>query len=141
MDEHLGMYILLIIIIILLLKKGESMLSGRNEGIKLYTSGATMRQLGQKFSSTNQGHHKLIVHELESGKASPMIITAQSGMVNPDLGGFMATNDQHLYTSGANMRMLGQQFSSTNQAPAVSIHSLDEPGYKPLELSGALVGL
>jgi len=138
--EHLGLYILLLIVIIILLKRGEAMLNSKKEGIKLYTSGATMRQLGQRFSSTNQGHHKVIVHELESGKSAPLILTTQNNIVDPDLAGFMATNDQHLYASGANMRILNQQFSSTNQAPSVSIQSIDEPDFTPLELSAALIG-
>jgi len=138
--EHLGLYILLLIVIIILLKRGEAMLNSKKQGIKLYTSGATMRQIGQKFSSANQGHHKVILHELESGKAAPLILTTQNNIVDPDLAGFMATNDQHLYTSGADMRMMGQVFSSTNQGAAVTIHSLDEPDFTPLELEGALVG-
>jgi hypothetical protein len=141
-EQHLGLYILLIIVIILLLKRGEAMRNSKKNGIKLYTSGATMRQLGQKFSSTNQeqGHHKVIVHELESGKSAPLILTTKDGIVNPDLAGFMETNDQHLYTSGANMRVMGQIFSSTNQGAEVTVHSLDEPEFTPLKLEAALVG-
>jgi hypothetical protein len=147
MWEHAGIYVLLIIIIIMLYLKAESMLSPTQPNLVLYTSGATMRVLGQKFSSSNQasGAPAAVVHlrEMDTNTATPIVVKAvtQKFEASPtlDLDGYTGGSAINLYTSGATMRELGQVFSSSDQGANVSVQSI-EPGYTPLILNAALLG-
>jgi hypothetical protein len=133
MIAHIGICVLLIIIIVMLYRKNENM----SDVPKFYTSGASMRVLAQKFSSADQA---VVTVQDDKNNKRAVVLTAQNGIVNPDLSGYVGTGDAHMYTSGASMRVLDQVFSSTDQAPSVAVHSTDDPNMPPLYLRAALVG-
>jgi hypothetical protein len=140
MKERFGLntiFVLLAIIIgwiyISLKKSSENM----NDVPKFYTSGASMRVLAQKFSSADQA---VVTVQDDSNNKKAVVLTAQNGIINPDLSGYVGTGDAHMYTSGASMRVLDQVFSSTDQAPSVAVHSIDDPNMPPLYLRAALMG-
>lgn len=138
MKERFGLntiFLLLAIIIIgwiyISIKPSENMANVP----KFYTSGASMRVLAQKFSSADQA---LVTVQDENNNKRAVVLTAQNGIVNPDLSGYVGSGDAHMYTSGSTMRVLDQVFSSTDQAP-VAVHSSDSD-MPPLYLRAALVG-
>lgn len=134
MIAHIAIFVLLIVIIAMLYRKNENM---NNNVPRFYTSGASLRALAQKFSSTNQA---VVTVQDENKNKRAVILTAQNGIVNPDLSGYVGSGDAHMYTSGATMRVLDQVFSSTNQAQPVALHSTDDPNMPPLYLRAALMG-
>lgn len=49
--------------------------SGLADNVQVYTSGATLRRLGQKFSSTNQGVYTTIHNaEINGGDPVPVVV-------------------------------------------------------------------
>lgn len=134
----IALALLVIVFLVLIMRPSEGVKDKRN--FKLYTSGATMRRVGSSFSSANQVQ-PVVLHV--EGKTVPLYLgygTAQGGIVNPDLGGISLAGNDHFYTSGATMRDLDQVFSSSDQAPSVEIHNMDDPDTPPMYLQAALIG-
>ena len=110
---------------------------------RVYTSGATMRRLGQLFSSANQGQsiaiHNIDGQEVLYATAIPTehMQTAQGGKIPSGYVGSGVIN--HVYTSGATMRRLGQIFTSTNQDQgtpvSVELYDIENANAPPLKLS------
>lgn len=111
---------------------------------RIYTSGATMRRLAQEFSSSNQGQY-MTVHNLEDPSAGDLHLvampsekmTAAQGdvLANADLAGYVGRGiNNRAFTSGATMRRLAQEFSSTNQAQRVTVHNIEKPEDPPIDV-------
>ena len=90
----------------------------------LYTSGATMRMLGQSFSSTNQGVKMDILSTDNPADKQTVKVLPTERYQDIPAGLHSAAN---LYTSGATLRALGQVFTSTNQGHKVTLHNSDNP--------------
>ena len=137
---HVGLHILgILLLIYLIFSRNENIMNAdipRGIGsfnTHLYTSGATMRVIGQQFSSTNQG----VSARMHSTENPSDIYTVS---IHPATDGFqnMAFKDiprglrnvGHVYTSGATLRVLGQSFSSTNQGRRAILHSSDNPDHE-----------
>ena len=135
---HIGLHILgILLLIYLIFSRSEYIMNAdipRGIGsfnTHLYTSGATMRVIGQTFSSTNQGV-RARVHSTEN----PSDIYTVT--IHPDKDGFKGAQDipsglhnaGHLYTSGATLRVLGQTMSSTNQGRRAVLHNSDNPEHE-----------
>jgi len=129
--------IVLLVLVFVVRSRSEGVKDKRN--FKLYTSGATMRQIGSKFSSSDQVQ-PVVLHA--DGAVKPIALglgSAQGGIVNADIG--VPLNDSnHFYTSGATMRVLDQVFTSVDQAPDVEVHNMDDPDSPPMYLKAALIG-
>lgn len=98
-----------------------------SENVHLYTSGATLRDIGTVFSSTNQGVNTTLHSSDDPGKAYHVTIQpASESIMNRDIPKGLSQTGT-VYTSGATMRVLGQSFSSTNQGRKAILHSSDDP--------------
>lgn len=128
---HISLHILAILLLLYLVVKKSEHITNADipAGIgamnaHLYTSGATMRMLGQSFSSTNQGV-KLDIRSTDNpaDKHTVKVLPTERYKDIP-VGLHSAAN---LYTSGATLRALGQVFTSTNQGHKVTLHNSDNP--------------
>jgi len=126
--------------------QGGSGLSGYvGSGVnnQVFTSGATMRRLAQKFSSANQAQY-LTVHNAEKPDHKiNLAVTpierfqpAQGGaIVNADLSGYVGDGVQNqVFASGSTMRRLSQLMTSANQGDVFTIHHVSNPAQPPLKV-------
>jgi hypothetical protein len=137
---HIGLHILgILLLIYLIFSRSEYIMNADiptgigSFNTHLYTSGATLRSIGQVFSSTNQGvsaqmHSTENPSDAYNIKIHPLTDGFQS-ILNKDLPVGLG-NAGHVFTSGATMRVLGQTFSSTNQGRRAILHSADDPNHE-----------
>lgn len=128
---HISLHILAILLLLYLVVKKSEHIANADipAGIgamnaHLYTSGATMRMLGQSFSSTNQGVKLDVLSTDNPSEKQTVKVSPTERYQDIPAGLHSAAN---LYTSGATLRALGQVFTSTNQGRKVTLHNSDNP--------------
>ncbi len=128
---HISLHILAILLLLYLVVQKSEHIANADipAGIgamnaHLYTSGATMRMLGQSFSSTNQGV-QLDIRSTENPSEKQTVKVSLTERYQDIPAGLHS--GANLYTSGATLRALGQVFTSTNQGRKVTLHNSDNP--------------
>ena len=131
---HISLHILailLLIYLVVIINKSEHIANADipagtgATNAHLYTSGATMRMLGQSFSSSDQGVSvDVLSTENPNEKQRVKVLPAKGKYLDIPVGVHSSAN---LYTSGATLRALGQVFTSTNQGHKVTLHNSDNP--------------
>jgi hypothetical protein len=137
---HIGLHILgiLLLIYLIYIESSESEHIANADvprGIgsfntHVYTSGATMRVIGQTFSSSNQGvRMRMFSTENPSDIYTITVHPITERISNADVPRGLR-HAGNLYTSGATMRVLGQAFSSSNQGRRAILHNSDDPNHE-----------